>query len=476
MNWFVFWIAVYTVLLVVFTIKYVKKKDYDGYLINNRNTKLLPLLFTTLATFVGGGTSMGLIAMGYASGFAAVGIGVAYVIGFIILYFFAAKIRRIGAEQNIYSFAEFLNKAFLKNHKLSQFPKVFSGLVSGINIVIFFFLTAAQFVGMATLLHYAFDVGFVLAAAISFLVVIVYTAFAGLSGVIITDSIQFVVILLMIAAIFIPGIWADTNGFETLKQLPASFLNGTHEGLVFLIALPILLSPSVLTRMDIWQRTLAANSEKTAKRNSLLSAFSMLPFYVIFPLVGMALRVNFGADIDPDNATHMFLENNTNAIFLGFAVVGLLAALMSSADSFLNIVAMTAVRDFKSYKQANEPAEKVFKKVRIAVVVFGAAALGMALYLSDIVELFIAGITLNIIFTPVALLALLKKDVYKYKFAAFASLLSGTIVIASLFAFGFISGDSSILKIAFVPATIVATIAMFIGIGIKNKKLKSEQI
>ena len=122
------------------------------------------------------------------------------------------------------------------------------------------------------------------------------------------------------------------------------------------------------------------------------------------------------------------------------------------------------------------PAEKVFKKVRIAVVVFGAAALGMALYLSDIVELFIAGITLNIIFTPVALLALLKKDVYKYKFAAFASLLSGTIVIASLFTFGFVSGDSSILKIAFVPATIVATIAMFIGIGIKNRKLKKEII
>ena len=459
MNWFAFWIAIYTVILVIFTIKYVKRKDYDGYLINNRNTKLLPLLFTTLATFVGGGTSMGLIAMGYASGFAAIAIGVAYVFGFIILYFFAAKIRRIGKEQNIYSFAEFLNKAFLKNHKLSRFPKMFSGMVSGINIVIFFFLTAAQFVGMATLLHYAFDVGFVWAAAISFLVVIIYTAFAGLSGVIITDTVQFIVILLMIATIFIPGIWADTAGFETLKQLPKSFLNGTHEGLIFLIGLPLLLSPSVLTRMDIWQRTLAANSEKTAKRNSIFSAFAMLPFYIIFPLVGMALRVNFGADIDPNNATHLFLENNTNQFFLGFAIVGLLAALMSSADSFLNIVAMTAVRDFKSYKANNESADKTFKKVRLAVVVFG-----MALYLSNIVELFIAGITLNIIFTPVALLALHKTDVYKYKYAAFASIFSGAVIIITMFTYGFISGDSSMLKIAFVPATLVATIVLLVGI------------
>lgn len=474
MNWFVFWIAVYTILLVALTLKYVRKKDFDGYLINNRKTKLLPLLFTTLATFVGGGVSMGLIAMGYASGFAAVAIGIAYVIGFFILYFFAAKIRKIGVEKNIYSFAEFLNKAYLKNHKLSMFPKAFSGLISGINILIFFFLTAAQFVGMATLLHYAFDVGYVWAAGISFLVVIIYTAFAGLSGVIITDSIQFVVIILMIVAIFIPGIWADTNGFENLKQLPASFLNGTHEGWIFLLGLPILLSPSVLTRMDIWQRTLAAGSEKIAKRNSFWSGFAMLPFYIIFPLVGMALRVDFGADIDPNHATHLFLENNTNEIFLGFAVVGLLAALMSSADSFLNIVAMTAVRDFSSWKDENLSKEKTFKFVRIAVVIFGAAALGMALYMADIVELFIAGITLNILFTPVTLLALIKKDVYQYKFAAFASVLSGVIVIASLFIYGFITKDSGILKIAFVPATLVATIAMFIGIWIKNRNLKNQ--
>lgn len=472
MNWFVFWIAIYTIILVLFTIKYIRKKDFDGYLINNRKTKLLPLLFTTLATFVGGGVSMGLIAMGYASGFAAIAIGISYVLGFFILYFFAAKIRKIGAEKNIYSFAEFLNKAYLKNHKLSTFPKAFSGLISGINILIFFFLTAAQFVGMATLLHYAFNVGYVWAAGISFIVVIFYTAFAGLSGVIVTDFIQFIVIILMIITIFIPGVWNDTNGLESLKQLPASFLNGTHEGWIFLIGLPILLSPSVLTRMDIWQRTLAAGSEKIAKRNSILSGFAMLPFYIIFPLVGMALRVDFGTDIDPNHATHLFLENNTNAIFLGFAVVGLLAALMSSADSFLNIVAMTAVRDFSSWKDENLSKEKTFKFVRIAVVIFGAAALGMALYMADIVELFIAGITLNILFTPVTLLALIKNDVYKYKFAAFASVLAGVIVIAALFIYGFISKDSGILKIAFVPATIVATITLFVGIWIGKRTKK----
>ncbi len=463
MNWFVFWIIVYLGILIYFTLKHVKYTDIDGYLINNRKTSTFALVFTTLATFVGGGVCMGLIAMGFTSGFAAVAVGLAYVLGFFLLYFFAAKIRRIGEERNIYSFAEFLNRSFIDKNEVNAFPKVFSGLISGINIVIFFFLTAAQFVGMATLLSYAFDVGYVYAAGISFLIVILYTALAGLSGVIITDIIQFSVICFMIVFVFIPGIWIDTDGLTELNRLPHTFLNGSHEGWLFLIALPLLLSPSVLTRMDIWQRILAAGSEKIAKKTAIISGISMLPFYLLFPLVGMAVRLNLDADIDSNDAMHIFLERNTGQFLLGFSIIGLLAALMSSADSFLNIVAITAIRDFTSWKNSSASKPIQFKRIRIAVVVFGAASLGIALYFADIVELFIAGITLNIIFAPVCLFALLKRDAFKYKYVAFYSILSGTLVIAVMFIFGFVYTDSGLLKIAFIPATILSAIVLLVG-------------
>ncbi|MEA3448705.1 MAG: sodium:solute symporter family protein [Bacteroidota bacterium] len=464
MNWYLFWVIIYVLVILYFTVKHVRHKDVDGYLINNRKTRTLPLVFTTLATFVGGGVCMGLIAMGYTSGLAAVAIGIAYVIGFFILYFFAGKIRDYGAEHNIYSFAEFLNRRYLKKHRTSSFPKTFSGMISGINILIFFFLTAAQFVGMASLLHHAFSVGYPIAAGISFVLVIGYTALAGLSGVIVTDSIQFVVIVFMIAAIFIPGVLSDTNNFTSLKSLDPSMLNGTSEGLLFLLGLPLLLAPSVLTRMDIWQRTLAAKSARTAKRTAWICGLSMLPFYIIFPLVGMALRVDLGAGIDPNHATFEFLAKHTAPVLLGFAVIGLLAALMSSADSFLNIVAMTAVRDFVSWKKNGITKAKSFKYMRIAVFLFGAVALTMALFFANIVNLFVAGITMNILFTPITILALVKKDVYKYKFAAFSSIISGAIVILALFVYGFATHNDSILKMAFIPATLVATIALFIGL------------
>ena len=250
MNWFVFWIVIYLLVIAWFAFRHVKRGDIDNYLVNNRNTGTLPLVFTTLATFVGGGTSIGLIAMGYESGFAAIGIGVAYVIGFFIVSRYAVKIHSTGRKMNLYSFPEFLNRHFNDSND-GAFNRTFSAVVSGATIFIFFFLLAAQFVGMATLLKLSFDIAYLEAAIISCMVVIAYTAIAGLSGVIITDSIQFIVILLMIMFIFIPGIHSDTEGLARLSELPETYLRGTHYGWVFLLGLPLFLAPSVLSLIHI---------------------------------------------------------------------------------------------------------------------------------------------------------------------------------------------------------------------------------
>ena len=85
MNWLIFWIVLYLIVIVILALRHLRKSDFDQYLVNNRNTRTLPLVFTMLATFVGGGTSIGLMAMGYESGFAAICIGIAYVIGFMIM-------------------------------------------------------------------------------------------------------------------------------------------------------------------------------------------------------------------------------------------------------------------------------------------------------------------------------------------------------------------------------------------------------
>ena len=470
MSWLIFWIIIYLLLIITLTIRHVKVKNLDNYLVNNRNTKTLPLVFTTLATFVGGGTSIGLMAMGYESGFAAVGIGIAYVIGFFILLRFAGKIRDFGSDHQIYSFPQFLNYQYIKNKSLKH-SRLFSASVSGVNIFIFFFLLAAQFVGMASIIKFSFGIGYESAAVISCLIVIIYTALAGLSGVIITYMIQFIAIVFMIILIFIPGILSDTNNLTRLSELPGNMLNGTFYGIAFLVALPLFLAPSVMVRMDIWQRLLAAKNSRTARKMSILSGLGMLPFYIIFPLVGMAIRLTLGEHTDPKDVTYLFIDRHSTQFILGFAIVGLLSALMSSGDSFLNLISISAIKDFWGWRKKNQAEKKMHFSIRIATFIFGIFAMIMALIFPRIVDLMVVGIGTIVIFVPVTFLALTNKHADKYFGPAIISILSGFFVNLCFFIWGVIAPQQFEPKSSFIPAFIVAAISLWAGVKMKAKRV-----
>lgn len=475
MGWLIFWIALFLALVVILSLRHLKTSDLDQYLVNNRNTKTLPLVFTILATFVGGGTSIGLMALGYESGFAAVAIGVAYVIGFGIMWKYAGTIRNYGAKHNIYSFPHFLNHTYTTEREQS-FSRIFSATVSGVNIFIFFFILAAQFVAMASLLKFTFEIGYTSAAIISAIIIIAYTAIAGLSGVIITDTIQFIAIIIMIILIFIPGIIADTEAFTRLGELPENMLNGTQLGIVFLVGTPIFLSWSVLARMDIWQRILAAKSDKVAKKVSLWSGLGMLPFYIIFPMVGMAVRLVIDYEITPDQTAgvaYIFIDRHSTGFLMSFAIVGLLSALMSSGDSFLNIISISAVKDFVGWgnKKTVSP-HKAHKMIRIATFVFGIIALFMALVFPNIVDLMVVGISTITIFAPITIFALVVKNAYAYRKAVLVSLLVAFIVNIIFFVWGLNSPESFNPKSSFVPSIILETIILLVGMKLtKVKKL-----
>ncbi len=472
MPWLVFWIAVYLIIIAYITIRHVKVKNAEAYLVNNRSTKTLPLVFTTLATFVGGGTSIGLMAMGYESGFAAVGIGVAYVIGFFILSKFAGKIRQDGFENKIYSFPQYLIHKYIKDPN-TRFAQLFISTVSGVNIFIFFFLLAAQFVGMASLLKFAFGIEYQFAAIISCLIVITYTAIAGLSGVIITDMLQFFAIVIMIILIFIPGILKDTSNLKLLSELPKNFLNGSFYGWSFLIALPLFLAPSVLVRLDIWQRLLAAQDKKTARKMSIYSGLGMLPFYIIFPLVGMAIHLVIPGQIDPKDVTYLFIARHSNPFLLGFAVIGLISALMSSGDSFLNLISISVVNDFKSSGKSIKTPKQMQPKIRMATFVFGFIATIIALIFPKIVDLMVVGIGTIVIFVPATFLALTKKDVFQYRNLAIISILSGFLINLIFFTLGVLKPEIFEPKSSFIPAFLTALLVLFIGYFYKKKRYEN---
>jgi Na+/proline symporter len=223
--------------------------------------------------------------------------------------------------------------------------------------------------------------------------------------------------------------------------------------------------------MDIWQRLLAAKSEKTARRVSIISGLGMLPFYVIFPLVGMAVYIVGGSGHDPKETVWMFLVAHTTPFVLGFAVVGLLSALMSSGDSYLNLVAISSVRDFRGWgkKNSQQKAKNERMRILISTFIFGIIAMVMALIFPHIVDLMVIGLATIVIFAPITILALSTKQTRKYRKAALASIVSGFVVNVGVFIAGIIRPDIIEIKISFIPAFITALLVLLAGMMIINK-------
>ncbi len=98
-------------------------------------------------------------------------------------------------------------------------------------------------------------------------------------------------------------------------------LNGTFYGIVFLVGVPLFLEPSVMARTDIWQKILAAKDQKEAKRVSIISGLGMVPYYIVFSLVGMSIRLVTVEEIAPRVIAYLFLDRHTGTFILPFAVV-----------------------------------------------------------------------------------------------------------------------------------------------------------
>jgi Na+/proline symporter len=197
----------------------------------------------------------------------------------------------------------------------------------------------------------------------------------------------------------------------------------------------------------------------------------MLPFYIIFPLVGMAVYLASGTHIDPKESVWIFLESHASPFILAFAVVGLLSALMSSGDSFLNLIAISAVRDFRGWKKtkADRNIKRERRNILIITFIFGITAMIVALLFPNIVDLMVVGLATIVIFAPATVFALVVDNAQEYRKTALASIFAGFIINLLFFISGIIFSDHIELKASFIPAFLAATLVMITGMIPKKK-------
>lgn len=194
-----------------------RKESLGAYFLNKRKTGLWLMTFSTVATIVGAGATVAIVAEVFNTGISyGLALLMSFVIGIFILGFVAKKIKSIGDKYKAHTIVDFFSKRFdAKN-------KVLTGILQLFLLIIWISIQAIAIASLASVLV---GINYHVALFLSAAIVILYTSIGGLKIDIITDFIQFWIIF-GVFIIFSVIAYSHVGGLSgLLAQLPSGHLN-----------------------------------------------------------------------------------------------------------------------------------------------------------------------------------------------------------------------------------------------------------
>lgn len=408
-----------------------KVTSMDDFILGGKRFNKFALTGTIMATMVGSGMMMGAVGSAYTSG--ALGtlpwIYAGFGIGLIWMGIMSKRVRQTGAR----SLAETVSAAF----------GVPARLVSAIVVVIYATaLVAINVAGLRTIIMYIFgnslDLSMEVATLIAVLIPIAFTAMGGFFAVVWTDTAQLVI---MIVGIFILGPIigiSAAGGLETVTSayvaegltLTNPFANGISSGMIGIGLAYVIASPGDPTMP---QRALSAKDDGTATFSFTASGIIAFMFGIALLLIGGAAHVLVPGLENADAALPMVVLKYYPPVIKGIAIAGMIAAIMSSFDSFLILATTHIMYDIGRVVKPDLSEEKIHKALPILTIVLGFAGALIALFISSLLGYLSAVFSIvGSALVPVLVAALYFKEKTS-KTAATLSVVIGAVVPSVLF-------------------------------------------
>ncbi len=227
-----------------------------------------------------------------------------------------------------------------------------------------------------------------------------YTVYGGLRASIVTDGVQFAIIVPLLAALFIAGIVAlggwDAAMAPVRESAPHLLDWGFQPGVEFGITLVIAILAANLFHQGFWQRVYAADSEAAVRRGYLIGALVVLPMVLATGLFGLWA---VGRGVGSPGAISLFslaLEVLPSWVLVVLVVLAL-ALVMSSIDTLLNGIVSALTTGLPNLLGPARTPRRLLGPARWATVALAvpAVAVGYAfdsvLYLFLIADLVCAG-------------------------------------------------------------------------------------
>ncbi len=320
--------------LIVGFYKSKKITNIREYALSDGRTPMIVLVCTIFATHVGAGVTMGAIQKVYTMGaifmFAQLFSPLRWVVNAIIF------------AKNIAKFKGCLGIGDIMDRLYGRYARIVSNFV---NITVGTGIIAAQVMAMGILAEYFFHIDKLYGVLIGCGVLTFYSAFGGIRAVMLTDTLQFFIFYLGIP---LGCIWAayeigqatDGGVIAAFKAMPSQYhsIEWTTDNIILFASLVFFVTMTgggISGESPFIQRFLIAGDTKKL-RDSLLGVFLLIiPFTLFICALGILIKIK-APDLDSNQAFSYFVDHYLPVGLKGLMIAGLLAVMMSTADSYLN--------------------------------------------------------------------------------------------------------------------------------------------
>ncbi len=398
--WIMLAFAAYMVLMIVIGAKYAgKTKTSEDFFLGGRNLNGWVAALSAQASDMSGWLLMGLPGSVYAFGTGQAWIAVGLFIGTVCNWLFvSSRLRRYTiCANNSLTLPAYLENRFHDKKRVLL-------LASSIVIVIFFLVyTASALTAGGKLFASVFGIDYTLALTIGAIVILVYTFLGGFMAVCLTDFIQGMLMLVGVLIVPIiaycmvgPGNVIDILGDSGVAGGASSFLNimedsGSKVSPIYIIS-QLAWGFGYCGMPHILVRFMAVSNEKELKKSKVIAIIWValsLTFAVLIGIIGRAFLyptiLGETTDISAENVfieliTKLFVSELHWPFIGGLFLCGVLAAIMSTADSQLLVTASAVAEDlFKGIFKKDAKEKTVLTVSRVTVVVVAILAYVIAL-------------------------------------------------------------------------------------------------
>lgn len=365
-----------------------KGKENESFLAADRNMGLIRTTGSAAATDLGGGFSIAMGGLGFSIGISGSWlIGVSGLSAVLAAFFLAPKIKRWSDKVKGLTTGDLFEYRFDKK----------TGMVAAILIGLSWWtFVGGQVIAGAKLVAGTIGLPVTITIIIAGGIVLIYTAMGGLKAVMTLDVYQVVILFIGVIFILVPLGLKEVGGYgalmEQLSSNPDTANLTKWNAIDWKTAIGWFLSifPVWFISIATFQRVIAAKDVKTAKTGIFLTGFPIeWPLFAIgMTLVGLMAHVLIPGLEDPELATPTMIVTVLPIGLSGLVVAAYMAAVLSTADSCLMGSVAIFTNDIYHKLINREATDKQLMTVnRIAVLVGGALAIGLAYRIPRVIDL-----------------------------------------------------------------------------------------